>query len=255
MAFLPRSSLSNRRFSCTPSRLQNCMKFSMLSREKKLRRAAFSQQRPFISGIGWKRIARNRSLKKCILREDEGIDKWLIYRVYILFTHGKQSEMKYLTRNTRTDRYDTAPSYTNVNGSLSTARLLTPFAFPASIAVLAFSWITLANRHTTTPLSKASKKLSPDTISESEIKKKCGPLIKFILFSLLTSRRFIFVSIQRITQMASWKQPRASTKWRHCWKQWGSSPRALHRSQILPGNSRVTFALQFLRAFEALTEM
>lgn len=235
MAFLPRSSLSNRRFSCTPSRLQNCMKFSMLSREKKLRRAAFSQQRPFITGIGWKRIARNRSLKKCLLREDE--------------------EMKHLTRNTRTDRYCShSPSYTNVKGRLSTARLLTPFAFPASIAVLAFSWITLANRHTTTPLSKASKKLSPDTISESEIKKKCGPLIKFILFSLLTSRQF-FVSIQRITQMASRKQPRASTKWRHCWKQWGSSPRALHRSQILPGNSRVTFALQLLRVFEGLIKM
>ena len=56
---LPRSSLSNRRFSCTPSRRQNCMKFSMLSREKKLRRAAFSQQRPFITGIG---CNANRSL-------------------------------------------------------------------------------------------------------------------------------------------------------------------------------------------------
>lgn len=53
-----------------------------------------------------------------------------------------------------------------------TRELLTPFALPASIAVLAFSCITLANRHTTTPLSKASKKLSPDTISESETWKK-----------------------------------------------------------------------------------
>lgn len=49
-----------------------------------------------------------------------------------------------------------------------TKELLTPFALPASIAVLAFSCITLASRHTTTPLSRASKKLSPDTISESE---------------------------------------------------------------------------------------
>lgn len=53
-----------------------------------------------------------------------------------------------------------------------TRELLTPFALPASIAVLAFSCITLASRHTTTPLSKASKKLSPDTISESETWKK-----------------------------------------------------------------------------------
>lgn len=55
-----------------------------------------------------------------------------------------------------------------------TKELLTPFALPASIAVLAFSCITLASRHTTTPLSRASKKLSPDTISESETWKKEG---------------------------------------------------------------------------------
>lgn len=38
------------------------MKFSMLSREKKLRRAAFSQQRPFITGRGWKVEEKNYSI-------------------------------------------------------------------------------------------------------------------------------------------------------------------------------------------------
>lgn len=42
-----------------------------------------------------------------------------------------------------------------------TSDMLTPLARPASIADLAFSWITLASRHTTTPLSSTSKKLSP----------------------------------------------------------------------------------------------
>lgn len=52
--FIPRSSLSNRRFWWTPSFRQNWIKFSMLSLEKKLLRAAFSQHRPLIVGRGWK---------------------------------------------------------------------------------------------------------------------------------------------------------------------------------------------------------
>jgi len=53
-SFIPRSSLSNRRFWWTPSFRQNWIKFSMLSLEKKLLRAAFSQHRPLIVGWGWK---------------------------------------------------------------------------------------------------------------------------------------------------------------------------------------------------------
>ena len=52
-----RSSLSNSKFWWTPSWRQNWMKLSVLSREKKLRRAAFSKQRPLITGAGFNRYS------------------------------------------------------------------------------------------------------------------------------------------------------------------------------------------------------
>lgn len=52
---VPRSSLSKSKFWWTPSSLQKIMKFSMLSLEKKLRRAAFWKQWPFNSGTRWKK--------------------------------------------------------------------------------------------------------------------------------------------------------------------------------------------------------
>lgn len=59
---LPKSSLSNNRFSWTPRRRQNWIKFSILSREKKLLLAAFSQHRPRITGTGLNFQTKERSL-------------------------------------------------------------------------------------------------------------------------------------------------------------------------------------------------
>ena len=115
--------------------------------------------------------------------------KTLIYAKIIIaaFSVAKRLKLKFAAfRNTKNTRVVfekqtmlLAPSI------LNKSILLTPFAFPASIAVLAFSWMILASRHTTTPLSRASKKLSPDTISESGHKKK---KIRKFIFCWSTAR-------------------------------------------------------------------